>query len=170
MFLVLDAQNPANWEPKWTFDIPANKPTSGTWDPIPEQTCPVICHSPVLGIFAQAPEKKPHWAWAGVLKQSISTGLVVGGTMAVQAGTIRDIYLDALRIVTFENLQVADYALTFKPAFWHTRMIFTAWEYVGPLTTDTKEAITQTNQLLVTGFTSTATKLQLIDQKIDSAL
>ena len=170
MFLILDLQNPANWLPKWDFDIEAQRPSSNAHIPIGEVSCPLICHSPVLGVYCEAPNRRPSWTFGGGLRQKIRTGLTVGGGLNVDTDTYRRIYVDRLQIVTFNNIQVADYELSFKPPFWHDRVKLTVFEYVGEISTDTRESIKGTNQLLLTGFTSTSTKLQQIDLKIDSLL
>jgi hypothetical protein len=131
--LTLDLNDSNLWTPIWQLDVVAElTENNDSHLPITEQSCPIILHNPVLAISANNPQGKPEWFSAGFLSQNIKSPLIVGGNFTTHV-TSRRIILGQTQIVSFLDIKVADYAIVFKPRYWHKQIQLVVWEYQGSI-------------------------------------
>jgi hypothetical protein len=128
--LKFDLNDSSLWIPVWQLDVLAQPADDGSLIPIPEQTCPIILHRPVLAISASNPLGKPEWFSAGFLAQRVRSPLIVGGDFTTHV-TSKRIILERTQIISFIDLQVADYAIVFRPRYWHKQIQLVVFEYQG---------------------------------------
>jgi hypothetical protein len=128
--LTINLNDSSLWTPVWQLDVLAESAGSDSYTPITEQTCPIILHKPVLAISANNPLGKPEWYSAGFLAQLIRSPLIVGGTFTTHV-TSRRIILGQTQIVSFLDYAVSNYAVAFKPRYWHKQIQLVMWEYQG---------------------------------------
>jgi hypothetical protein len=129
--LTINLNDSSLWTPVWQLDVLAE--SAGIDDShirIPEQTCPIILHKPMLAISANNPLGKPGWFSAGFLVQNIRSPLIVGGNFTTRV-TSRPIVLGGTQLVSFLDIEVADYAMVFQPRYWHKQIQLVVWEYQG---------------------------------------
>jgi len=118
------------WNPVWQLNIVAALGNNGKHIRIPEQTCPIILHNPLLAISATNPLGKPEWFSAGSLGQNIRSPLLVGASFNTYVSS-RQIILGKVQVVYYLDINVADYAVVFFPRRWHKQMKLIMWEYQG---------------------------------------
>ncbi|MDF0551694.1 hypothetical protein [Kamptonema sp. UHCC 0994] len=171
MGLVLDLQNPNNWESRWEFNVQASGQvfrSNGealSWDPIPEQTCPLLLHNPFVAVYCESATKRNSWQFGGYLVQKFSTGLIVGGSPNAVTTNGRKVFFNRLQLLRL-NDYTADYSLSFKPPFWHRDIKLTVWEYTAEIITTVEAAIEDINDVQIV----LSNKLQNIESKIDLLL
>lgn len=130
--LTIDLGDANLWIPVWQLSVLAESTSDGKHVSIPEQSCPIILHKPVLAISVSNPLGKPGWFSAGFLVQKIRSPLIVGGGFSSYATSER-VVLNLLQLVYFAEIKVADYAIVFRPRQWHKQIQLTAWEYQGTI-------------------------------------
>lgn len=128
--LALNLNDSTLWSPVWQLDVLAESASDGKHIRIPQQNCPLILHKPVLAISANNPLGKPEWSSAGFLSQNIRSPLIVGASFSTYV-TSRRIILGRTQIVFFLSIEVADYAISFQPRYWHKQIQLVVWEYQG---------------------------------------
>ncbi|WP_293341053.1 hypothetical protein [Microcoleus sp. CAWBG58] len=162
MTLVINLNDPNLWIPVWEFDVVAETLGSGgegdSYIRIPKQNCPTILDSSVLAIYANNPLAKPGWFSAGFLSQNIRLPLTVGG-QPTSYGASRRIVLGKTQIVSFLDVGVADFSISFLCHRWHRQVQLVAWEYQGSISTQELAAIASLSQ-----------QVSSVEQKIDSLL
>jgi hypothetical protein len=160
--LIINLNDPNLWVPVWEFDISAQTLGSGgendSYIRIPEQTCPVSLQSSVVAIYTNNSLAKPGWFSAGYLKQSIRLPLVVGGNFT-SYGTSRRVILGKTQIISFLDVGVADYSISFLCHRWHRKMQLVAWEYTGQVSTQELIAIASLSQ-----------QVSSVEEKVNSLL
>lgn len=159
MTLIVNLNDPNLWSSVWTLNISAQTLGSSvetdSYIRIPEQNCPIILHKPLLAVYANNPLAKPGWFSAGYLGQSISLPLTVGGSPTSYASS-RRIILGRTQIVSFLDIGVADFAISFLCHRWHRQIELVVWEYQGDISTSELTAIATIGQ-----------QLNVIESKID---
>jgi hypothetical protein len=131
--LTINLNDSNLWTQVWQLNVLAQSAESyDSYIPIPEQTCPIILHKPVLAISVSNPLGKPEWFSAGFLSQNIRSPLIVGGNFTTHV-TSRRIILGQAQIVSFLDYAVSDYAVVFRPRYWHKQIQLVAWEYQGTI-------------------------------------
>lgn len=151
MNLIVNLNDPNLWVPIWEFDVSAQtlgeNLETDSFVRIPEQKCPIVLHKPLLAVYVNNPFAKPGWFSAGYLKQSISLPLVVGGGHTSYAAS-RRVILGHTQIISFLDIGIADFAITFLCNRWHRRIKLIAWEYQGVVSTPELTAIASLSQQL----------------------
>lgn len=130
--LTLNLNDASLWSSVWQLDVLAASTNEKDYVPIPPQTCPVLLHQPVLAISVNNPLGKPRWFSAGFLFQKIRTPLVVGANFDTHVQS-RSIILGQVQIISFVDINTADYAIVFHPRYWHRQIQLVMWEYQGTI-------------------------------------
>jgi len=130
--LTLNLNDASLWSPVWQLDILAASTSEKDYVPIPPQNCPIILHQPVLAISVNNPLGKPRWFSAGFLLQKIRTPLVVGANFDTHVQS-KPIFLGQVQLISFIDINTADYAVVFQPRFWHRQIQLVMWEYQGTI-------------------------------------
>lgn len=128
--LTLNLDDSTLWSPVWQLDVLAESGSDDNYIRIPEQNCPIILHKPVLTISVTNPLGKSGWFSAGFLVQNIRSPLIVGASFSTYVSS-RRIILGRTQIVSFLDVETADYTVTFQPHYWHKQIQLVMWEYQG---------------------------------------
>ena len=131
--LTINLNDSNLWTQVWQLNVLAQSAESDdSYIPIPEQICPIILHKPVLAISVSNTLGKPEWVSAGFLAQLIRSPFIVGGNFTTHV-TSRRIILGGTQIVSFLDYAISDYAVVFRPRYWHKQIQLVAWEYQGTI-------------------------------------
>ena len=133
--LIINLEDSSLWIPVWQSNVLAESTSDGKHISIPEQSCPIILHKPVLAVSATNPLGKPEWFSAGFLIQKIRSPLIVGGGLSTYT-TSKRVVLNLLQLVYFSEIKAADYAIVFRPRWWHKQIQLSVWEYQGTIEKD----------------------------------
>lgn len=129
--LAINLNDSSLWVPVWQLNVVAAETAElGDGNQIPEQICPIILHNPVLAISASNPLGKPEWVSAGFLSQNIRSPLIVGGNFTTYVSS-KQILLGRTQLVSFLDIEVADYTIAFRCRYWHKQIQLVVWEYQG---------------------------------------
>lgn len=140
--LILELGNAANWELLHSESRIAVKPSPSTHIPIVEMPVPILATSPIVAVYVDNPSAKPNWYTAGYILQKIRIGVVVGGQADTESITRRKVYLRQIQLAIFPTLQ-QNYQVVFRPAYWHDRIDLNFWQYTGPRSDTTIQALGQ---------------------------
>lgn len=138
--LQFDFSNSQNWEQVWYFTGAVTPTSENTYIPIPNQVCPTLLTSRALAVYVQTSEVGLRWKYGGTALQKFQTGLTVGGVTDANNVNGRRCYIEKINIIVFPGY-VGTYALEYSIPYWFKDVKITVWEYIGPITDTTEEAI-----------------------------
>lgn len=129
----LQLANENNWQNIWSESFQAEPVANNLarYRPIEEISVPVLFNRNVIAVYAVSSTAKPRWKFAGLLKQKLQLGLIVGGLPDAVGVKIRKIWLNQVTLIEFENL-ADSYAVSFDIPYWLEQISLTVWQYTGP--------------------------------------
>lgn len=101
---------------------------------------PFPLNSPVIATYAISSTALGNWYTAGWLYQNIRAGIADGGNYGALTYGSRRVQINKVQI-HFWDKSLKDYKLSFKTPRWFTQISLTVWEYVGPISDASQEAI-----------------------------
>jgi len=139
--------NPDYWQSVYNTTVVA-EPGADSFHhiPIKEISIPVVFDRHIIAVVATSDSALESWYTAGLLKQYVRSGLVVGGLHDSVNDTQR-IFLKQIQIVYFRKILSADthneisYSLGFVVPRWIKDISLQFWEYTGLEKDSTEEAI-----------------------------
>jgi hypothetical protein len=111
-------------------------PDSFHHKPMKELLIPIIFNRHIIAIDATSDSALESWYTAGLLKQYIRTGIVVGGRTDSVHET-RKIYLKNIQVIYFKKIikeltqTEIDYTIGFVVPRWLKDITLTFWQYTG---------------------------------------
>lgn len=142
MTTQLDLANAANWEQFYYGSRSAELVDSFHFRPLPEIAVDggTLRSARIIASFATSANAKPTWKAAGWLFQKVRVGVTVGGGLDAVAESRQTVLLKKIQL-HFWRPEISSYGLDFFTFRWLQQLDLTLWEYVGPITDLTQEAI-----------------------------
>lgn len=130
MGIIANLQDGNLWEPAWN-DSFAVTPVPGTSNvyPIGTIAIPVLTSNQVIGLYIGSNDSPPNWKYAGMLRQVVSTGLVVGGLANAQFSQHK-VYLNRINIIDLPKA-TTDSALYLDVPYWIPDISLNLFEFTG---------------------------------------
>jgi hypothetical protein len=156
MALVLDLQNPLNWNAIYESGLLQVSRTGSGWIPIPAFEPPILCQHRILFCTAESQRAKQFW-WLGVRLEML---IDVPGTPfeTIPAYKI-NIPVNRGFLSIFPPL-ADQFRLRIEIPPWHEEMKIRIWEYTGTTADSTED-------LLITAAQGIEADLLRIEGKID---
>ena len=148
MSLLVELGNSSNWL--------LSDSQSFTGFPLPEYVPPFQFEKHILAIYVDNFEAKETWHFAGWVSQKIRLG--IGPTQGAESISNKKLWLRRTQLLIFPKLTTT-YTLSVNFPQWFKRADCTIWEYWGPETNSTENAINQVQNNVLR-----------IEQKLDTLL
>jgi hypothetical protein len=155
---VLDFRNSAHWGPPYQIARRANLyGSTGLFFPIPTFQIPILFESPILAIAAENQDAHSWWRLGCRVRQLFD----VEGPTEV-ASTQRVVLLNRGGTLIQFPRYAPQYRLEVEVPKWHKEMDLTIWEYIGPITDTTVQAVLEQADLIRVDLLRIETKLDAL--------
>ena len=156
MALVLNLQNPLNWNAIYESGLIRVQRTGAGWLPIPAFEPPIVCQNPILFCTAESQLAKQFW-WLGIRLEMLID--VPGSPFEVIQAHKINIPINRGFLAIFPPF-TDQFRLRIEVPPWHEEISIRIWEYTGVRADSTED-------LLITGVQSIEADLLRIEGKID---
>ncbi|NJN13602.1 MAG: hypothetical protein HC836_24755 [Richelia sp. RM2_1_2] len=131
MSLIANLQDTNLWVPVWSGNFEA-QPVPNTTNrvyPIGTIGIPVLVSSQVIGLYVGSNNSPPNWKYAGMLRQVVPTGLIVGGLANAQFSQHK-VYLNRINVIDLPKC-TTESALYLDVPYWIPDISLNLFEFTG---------------------------------------
>lgn len=131
MGIIANLQDINLWQPVWSNSF-AVAPVPGTTNrvyPIGTIQIPILVSNQVIGLYISSEDSPPNWKYAGMLRQVVPTGLIIGGLANAQFSQHK-VYLNRINVVNLPKC-TSDSALYLDVPYWIPDISLSLYEFAG---------------------------------------